>query len=139
MAARKSYRIAIKGILFRGNSVLLLRKPNRTWDLPGGRIEPGESPETCLVRELFEETGLTILPGGYAGAWMRKRRGKPDVFCVAFRCRPTGAIAEIRLSDEHIDAAFLGANEIRRVMMVEGCRQTVLRHLPMGKNRESGG
>ena len=30
------------------------------WIGPGGHFEPDESPEECLVREVFEETGLTI-------------------------------------------------------------------------------
>jgi len=91
------------------------------------------------VRELFEETGLSVAPVDYAGTWMRRRRGKPDVFCVAFRCRTEGEIAEITLSDEHVDAAYLDAGEIRQHRMVEGCRETVLRHLPAGKNRQSAG
>ncbi len=129
MAIAKTYRVSIKGILTRGDRVLLLRKPNRTWDLPGGRIEPGESPEDCLVREFCEETGLTALPGPYAGAWVRRRRGKPDVFCIAFLCRPLGRIGDLRLSDEHIDAAFLQVADIQRLRMVEGCRRTVLERL----------
>jgi ADP-ribose pyrophosphatase YjhB (NUDIX family) len=37
------------------------------WSLPGGRIEPGESPEQAIVREVREETGLDVVPGRLVG------------------------------------------------------------------------
>ncbi len=48
------------------NRVLLLRKREDLfgggkWDPPGGKIEPGESPESCVAREVSEETGLKII------------------------------------------------------------------------------
>jgi 8-oxo-dGTP diphosphatase len=48
----------------RDDRVLLVRLTDRTpfpgaWSLPGGRVEIGEHPEQAVVRELFEETGLT--------------------------------------------------------------------------------
>ena len=43
--------------------LLLIRRANPpaqgTWSLPGGRVEPGESSEDAVVRELHEETGLS--------------------------------------------------------------------------------
>ncbi|HSI82900.1 MAG: NUDIX domain-containing protein [Candidatus Methylacidiphilales bacterium] len=38
--------------------LLLQRKHDGTWSLPAGAIEPGESPEQAVVREVLEETGM---------------------------------------------------------------------------------
>ncbi len=37
------------------------------WIGVGGKFEPGEAPEECLVREVFEETGLTLLSYQFRG------------------------------------------------------------------------
>ena len=52
-----NFPVSIKGVLVEAGRVVLLENERDEWELPGGRLEPGEAPETCLVREFAEELG----------------------------------------------------------------------------------
>ena len=57
----KNQKIVAKGLFFNDKSkkeILLLKNKHGYWDLPGGHLEFGETPQECLLREIKEEIGL---------------------------------------------------------------------------------
>ncbi|MDG1900241.1 MAG: A/G-specific adenine glycosylase [Candidatus Marinimicrobia bacterium] len=58
-------------VCYRDRLLILQRPQNKMlsglWEFPGGKIEPGESPEAAAIREIKEETNLSILSPDYIG------------------------------------------------------------------------
>jgi 8-oxo-dGTP diphosphatase len=81
------------------------------WDVPGGFMEPGETPEGALVRELLEETGLACTVGRYLG-------GFPDVYGddgdptlnLAFECSFSEGVP--RADDDVADLAWFAPDDL---------------------------
>lgn len=52
-----------------GNLLLQEKASGEGWSLPAGAIEPGETPQHAVVREVMEETGLTVSVTGILGVF----------------------------------------------------------------------
>lgn len=104
--------VSIKAILPRGDAVLLLRKADQSWELPGGRLDHDESIGACVEREVREETGLSCVPESLVSLTNLRRRGLRSVVVATVACAPISGDG-LRLSEEHDAGAFVSVDDIR--------------------------
>ena len=116
MNLEKPYIVSIYAVLRneKGEFLLLRRSENShsnpgKWDLPGGKLIRGEPLEEAVVREVWEETGISIIPGEIAGYATFEL---PDKKVIAVIYNGGYLIADVKLSDEHIEHAWISLDSI---------------------------
>ncbi len=109
--------VSVKGVCaIPDGRVLLCRNHRGDWELPGGRPEPGESDRDCLIRELWEETGLAVRVGRPLGTIAFEVVPERWVDVAGYLCSLTSAgdpAAALAVSDEHVALAFLDVAMLR--------------------------
>lgn len=95
------YPVSVKGVLLTpdGDVVLLLNERDE-WELPGGRIEPGESSTECLAREIREELDLQVSVGTPVDTYLFEVIPQKHVFIATYRCTLIGPFEPV-VSHEH--------------------------------------
>lgn len=72
-----------------GQTLMLQRAKNDglqgKWIVPGGKFEPGETPEECALREVEEETGLKLTEINFRGI-ITFVQSKPDIYIKTCTC-----------------------------------------------------
>lgn len=86
-------------VAFDGDRFVMVRHRDRAWEMPGGRVEPGESLSAAAEREFTEETGFGVqlirrhdLEGGSVFFGLVREGLEPGT--------PSDEISEVRLFDE---------------------------------------
>jgi ADP-ribose pyrophosphatase YjhB (NUDIX family) len=135
---------AANGLIVRAGRLLLGRRARPPypgmWDIPGGFLESGETPEQGLRRELREELGATVRRMRWAGgAADRYGRDGCPVLSILFwvtlapgPLRPADDVAELRwfaidqLPFRRI--AFASTRRMLRALLGNGTRRSLPRH-----------
>jgi 8-oxo-dGTP pyrophosphatase MutT (NUDIX family) len=126
MAKDKLFHVGQKAVIEKDGQILILHNPQMGIDLPGGKIQEGETDFIeSLKREVFEETGLTVtihnpFHTGYFEHIKDKsyRNGGKKIFLVFFKATFTSG--EIVLSEEHDNYQWIDKKSYKKLKQVSG-------------------
>lgn len=130
------FYLGVKVILINpDNQILLLKvqKPDESfWELPGGRVQKGESEVQALHREIFEEAGIQNIKHLQPIAFMRsfyrcKISTNQEVGLIFSFFKATVDSSHVTLSVDHVDSTWVSLQEAEK--LVEGCYGSCLSEL----------
>lgn len=109
---------AVCGLVFDESGRVLLHRRSDTgkWAVIGGMADPGEEPADAVVREVFEETGVEVVPERITGVYntpvITYPNGDQVQYVIAtFRCRPVGGHAHVH-DDESLEVGYFPVDQL---------------------------
>ncbi len=114
--------VVVKAVIGQQGKYLIVRRDDNddigagTWEFPGGKIEFGENLEDALLREVKEETGISVSVVRLLYATTFMTNPQRQVVLMAYLCKPHGD--DIKLSFEHSDYMWSDKEQFRERIAV---------------------
>ena len=118
------FPVSVKGVVFLESGGVLLHNERDEWEVPGGKLERGEDPAACLVREVGEELSIGVSAERILDCWRYDIAGRAEVVIVTYGCRALETKAP-RASAEHKAVGAFPVAEIEGLNMPEGYRRSI--------------
>ena len=103
----------VKGIVRKNDHILVLVNQDGTLDLPGGRVENGETIKSALRREINEETGLKVEIHDPVEKWSFYKTPDQLIKGITFECAYLDG--KVKLCDEHKRYFWAAIKSIKRL------------------------
>ena len=127
-AFSRKYPVSVKGIVLIEEKVVLLKNVRDEWELPGGKLDKGESPEACVIREIDEELDLVVRSPQIVDSWVYTIQEKVDVVIITYFCSHSYHNPEsIHISHEHKEVGLFSRGEVSELKMPEGYKDSISR------------
>ena len=124
------HKVSVAALVTNGEGkILLVNSPWRGWEYPGGLIEPGETFEEALRREVREESGAEINITGFVG--ICKNVGL-DIVNIDFTAEYAGG--SLTTSEESTEVGWFTAEEAFRVITFPLTKKRLANMLEGSKN-----
>jgi ADP-ribose pyrophosphatase YjhB (NUDIX family) len=105
--------VGVSGVVSDGDGcILLVRTEKAGWELPGGRVEPGEDFIAALQREVREEARCEVEVGRLTG--VTSNLAAPGVTILTFRCRHSGG--EASPGDDSLEVGWFAPDTAVRLV-----------------------
>jgi 8-oxo-dGTP pyrophosphatase MutT (NUDIX family) len=134
LGSQGEVRVGCSALLFderRERVFLTQRTDNGMWCLPGGRVDPGESVEEAVLRELLEETGLRGRVTRFLGVYSDPNRlviypdgNKAHIVALSFEVEVLGG--EPGLSNETTAFGFFSLDEAAQMEIISNHHERIL-------------
>ncbi|GAB2481410.1 (deoxy)nucleoside triphosphate pyrophosphohydrolase [Promicromonospora xylanilytica] len=127
--------VSLKAVISWRGRLPLLRNERDEWELPGGKLEPGEEPAACLAREIQEELAWDAVVGDPFHTWVYRVFPHRHVFVLTFLATYDGDAPPVR-SDEHQELVLVTPADAVDLAMPEGYRTAIREAVERGHLRQ---